>query len=176
MPDFPTRIVSPQASKAVLDFIRHECPWAVDWVFWYRQIINLDAARRVFTAAAATSQVLTLNSLFPRNVFPRNVDLREGAKVRRIENPTGTGISDFDILVGGVFDAGTDADGLLTITDIFGEGEGYSETVGAANYARRYESEFSPTVTLQATGANLTALEAGSFEVLIPWSPLRSYD
>lgn len=177
MVDFPTRITAPNASKAVLDFIRHECPWMVDWTFYYRQIIYLDSARRAFTPAAATSQTLTLNTLFPKNVFPTNVDLRAGAAVRRITDPTGTGITDFDIRVGGTFDAGVDADGLLTITDIFGEGVGYSQTPGAANYDRRYESAFSPTVDLVSTGANLDVADlAGAFEVLIPWSPRRSHN
>jgi hypothetical protein len=175
MPNWPTRIASARAAKDVLDFIRHECPWAVDWKFWYRQVIYLDDARRAFTPASDTTQSLDLNALFPNNTFPTNVDLLEGAKVRRIIDPTGTGITDFDIEVGGTFDSGADPNGLLTISDIFGEGAGYSETVAAAENNRHYESAFAPTVDLTSTGADLDVADlAGAFEVLIPWSPMRS--
>lgn len=174
---FPIRLGSRSSNKDVLDFIRTFCPWAVDWKWWYRQVIYLDPARRVFTADADGSQVLTLNTLFPNNVFPENVDKREGARLKLLVPPSGGDITDVDVTLGGTFEnGGADPDGLVTITAIE-EGTataGYIVTPSAARYAREYESAFSPTLTITTTGGNIADIEEGALEVLIPWSPLRS--
>lgn len=136
----------------------------------YQQIVTVSD----FTGAGATTQTLTLNTLFPKNVFPTEADLLAGATVENVVLPVGTSITALTIQLGGVFDAGTDADGLLTASNLLGSGAAVGDvlnTVGAANYANRYESAFSPTVLLTSTGANLSALTAISFKVIIPWTP-----
>lgn len=177
MPDFPVNLQARESARDVLDFIRSHCPWPVKWKLYYKQVIYLDAARRAFTPAAAMSQTLALNTLFPNNTFPRNVDLRAGTKVKKITDGSGTGILSLDIEVGGTFDSGVDANGLLTSSSIYtGAGAGYLQTPAAAEYDEHYESAFLPSVTLTSTGANLDVSDlAGAFEVLIPWSPLERY-
>lgn len=141
-------------------------PWAWRPRFWYRQVVTIDD----FTPEGDTDQLLTLNTLFPRNTFPTDVDLLEGTTVENIVLPAGTGITALTIRVG---DAGDD-DGLLTVSNLLGSGAAEGDilnTPGAAQYANRYESAFSPQVRLVSTGGNLSALTAISFEVCIPWTP-----
>lgn len=174
MVDFPIKLGSREANADVLEFMRTFCPWAVEFKWVWHQRVRLYGGLD-FTPAGATSQVLTLNTLFPNNSFPDNVDLVPGAAVKRVSNVVGTSISNATMVMGGVFDAGTDADGLTTSSSIF-TGDGYINTPAAANYARRYESDFSPTITISLTGANMTAIDEGEIELFIPWSPRRSYE
>ena len=155
-----------QANAAVLEYLR-TCPWAVEWKFWYHQIVNFDDTE--LTLPAATTYEIDLNALYTRNVFPEDVDILPGAKARRITDFAGGAISDFDVEVG---DTG-DPNGLLTASDVFGEGAGYDVTPAAAEYARHYESAFAPTLTLTSAGANINVLTAGACEVWIPWAPLK---
>ena len=170
MPDFPLKLTGRHAGP---DTIRALHQGRIKWPFkvelWYRQRITLDD----FTPAAATTQTLTLNSLFANNTFPATAILEEGCLVRNVALPTGTPTA-LTITVGGTFDAGVDADGLLTTSNLLGGGAAAGDmlnTPAAANYARRYESAFSPTVFLSATGGNLNTLTALDIELLIPWTP-----
>ena len=176
MPDFPINLGSPSSHVDVLDYIESYCPYPVKWRLWWRQIIYLDAARRVFTPAAATTQTLTLNTLFPNNSFPANVDVLRGAKLRRIVDGAGGTISALTAQFGGTFTAGADPNGLLEASNIFtGAGAGYSETPAAAHFAGEYVANLNPTVLLTSTTGDLDELEEGAFEVMIPWAPLRRY-
>ena len=176
--DFPVNLQSAESSRDMLNFIRMYCPWAVKWKLYYRTIVYLDAARRVFAPAAAMAQTLDLNALFPNNTFPANVDLRAGAKLKLLEECSGTGILSLDAELGGTFDTGADPNGLVTSSDVFtGSGLGYRNTPAAAEYDDQYEAAFEPSLTLTSTGANLDVADlTGAIQVLIPWSPLERFN
>lgn len=140
--------------------------WAWRPRFWYRQVVTISD----FVGEGDTDQLLTLNTLFPRNAFPADVDLLEGATIENLVLPVGTSITAVTVRLG---DAGDD-DGLLTVSNLLGSGAAVGDvlnTPAAAQYANRYESAFSPQVRLVTTGGNLSALTAISFEVCIPWTP-----
>lgn len=170
MADFPINLTGRHAGPDTLRaLMQGRIPWAFAPVFWYRQRIRLTD----FTPTAGTSQTLTLNSLFAKNVFPSNVDLEEGALVRNISLPTGTPTG-LTITVGGTYGVGVDADGHVTVSNLLGGGAAAGDiinTPAAARYARRPESAFSPTITLASSGGNLNTFTAIDIEILIPWSP-----
>ena len=145
-------------------------PHAMRLRHWYRQVVTVGD----FDGDADTDQVLTLNTLYPKNTFPEDVDLLEGASIVNRTLPVGTSLTAASLRLGGVFDAGTDDDGLVTVSNWLGSGAAVGDvlnTPSAANYANRYESAFSPQVRIVFTGANLSAATAGAFEVFIPWTP-----
>lgn len=123
-----------------------------------------------FVGEGDTDQLLTLNTLFPKNTFPIEADLLEGTTVENVVLPVGTSITAVTIRVG---DANDD-DGLLTVSNLLGSGAAVGNilnTPAAAEYANHYEPAFSPQVRLVTTGGNLSALTAISFEVVIPYAP-----
>jgi hypothetical protein len=120
-----------------------------------------------FTPAAATTQTLTLNTLFPANPFPEHVE--RGLPLVWVEGqPRGPSITAFNIELG---DAG-DRDGLISSTNVYSAGDTYVQTVGAAEFTHRYEEAFSPTLYLAATGANISVLTAFDLVVLIKFEPV----
>jgi hypothetical protein len=170
MPDFPIKLGgSRQANADVLNFLPMSV-WPVAWNFWYHQIISFDSS--FLTLPAATTYAIDMNAVVAQNSFPSNVDILAGTKFRLIEAFAGTGITDFDVEVG---DAG-DPNGLVTITDVFGETPAYFTTPAAAEYADHYAPAFAPEVLWTATGANVSALTAGSMELWIPFRPVKELD
>lgn len=167
MPDFPVKLGgSRQANADVLNFLP-QSPWAVEWRFWYHQIVSFDSPE--LTLPAATTYAINLNTLFPRNAFPADVDILAGTKCRLIAAFAGGAISDFDVELG---DSG-DPNGLMSAFDVFGTAASYNTDPAAAEYDRHYESAFAPELLWTSTGANIDQLTAGSMEVWIPWSPLK---
>jgi hypothetical protein len=175
MPDFPIKLGHRSSgAETIRAMQKNQIPWAFRPRMLYRQAVTLAD----FSPTAGLSQTLTLNTLFPRNTFPTTinggVDLLEGCTVENLTLPAGGTITALTIEVGGTFDAGVDPSGLLTSSNLLGGGAAEGDvlnTPAAANYANRYESAFSPTVTLTAVGGNLNTLTALGFEVLIPWTP-----
>jgi roadblock/LC7 domain-containing protein len=148
----------------------NKIPHAMRLRHWYRQVVTVGD----FVGEGDTDQTLTLNALYPRNTFPTDVDLLEGACIVNRTLPVGTSLTAATLRLGGVFAAGTDDDGLLTVSNWLGSGAAVGDvlnTPSAANYANRYEAAFSPQVRMVATGANWSAATAGAFEVFIPWTP-----
>lgn len=149
--------------------IRHN----MDEVFWWRQRVRLAD----LTLPAATTGTFNFDTLYPSNAFYDNVQLRPGGHIYVIENGEGGDISALTIAMGGEFEAGTDADGILSATAIF-----LAATIGtklstpaAAEYnTETNEPDFTATFTLASTSANLDELEQLEFEAFIPYSPLRS--
>lgn len=132
----------------------------------YRCLVTVDD----FVGEGDTDQLLTLNTLFPKNAFPVDVDILEGTTVENVVLPVGTSITAVTIRVG---DAADD-DELLTVSNLLGSGAAVGDildTPSAALYRNHYEAAFSPQVRLVTTGGNLSALTAISFEVMIPWTP-----
>lgn len=118
---------------------------------------------------AALSQEIDLNVAFPQNTFPTNV-LMDGCYIVRVTDFAGGTISAYSAEVG---DTG-DPNGLLTSTSVFtGVGAGYTETPAAAQFAKRLETAFVPTLTLTSVTANLDATTAGQLKVVIPIQPLH---
>ena len=175
MSDFPIALGHRSSgAETIRAMQRNQIKWAFRPRLLYRQAVRLAD----FSPTAGLTQTLTLDTLFPNNTFPntfrqRGVDLLEGCTVENLELPDGGGVASLTIEVGGTFDAGVDADGLLTSSNLLGGGAAVGDilnTPAAANYDNRYESGFSPTVTLTAD-VNLNTLTALGFEVLIPWTP-----
>ena len=170
MPDFPIKLTGRHAGPDTVRALHQgRIQWPLKMELWWSQLVTLAD----FTPDAATTQTLTLNTLFANNAFPAEAIILPGTLVRNVTLPTGTPTA-LTLTVGGTFDAGVDADGLLTTSNLLGSGAAAGDmlqTTAAANYTGSYESAFSPTVFLTATGANLDTLTAVSFEVLIPWTP-----
>jgi hypothetical protein len=144
----------------------NKIPHAVRLRHWYRQVVRVGD----FVGEGDTDQLLTLNTLFPKNTFPIEVDLLEGASIENLTLPVGASLTAATIRLG---DAADD-DGLLTVSNWLGSGAAVGDilnTPGAGEYANRYEAAFSPQVRIVATGANWSAATAGAFEVFIPWTP-----
>lgn len=133
---------------------------------WYRQRVQLAD----FTPAAATTQELDLNVLFPNNTFPEGVDLLEGAFVQVLALSAGGSLSAVTVSLG---DTG-DPNGLMTASNTLGGGAAAGDvhrTPAAAEYALRAESAFVPTLTIDTTGDNVDAHTTFDVLVAIPWSP-----
>lgn len=155
--------------RIVRALMQGQVPYALRPRLWYQQRVTLAD----FTPAAATSQVLTLDSLFTSNVFPDNVDLLAGACVRNNALPTGTptGVT---LLLGGTFDSGADDNGLVTSSSLLGGGAAAGDilnTPAAARYGAEACAALDPIVTLGSSGGNLSTLSSIDFTVFIPWSP-----
>jgi hypothetical protein len=139
--------------------------------WWWQQRVK----RGDFTAAAATSQNVSLHTVYPNNLFPTNVD-RSTPMIYVVTPLAGGSISASTITLG---DA-ADADGLITSTSIFTGVSGYlppnltSQVPNAAEYPDRFEAAFSPQFTLGSTGANLSTATAFEFVVMIKFSPSAS--
>jgi hypothetical protein len=141
-------------------------PHAMRLRHWYRQVVRVGD----FVGEGDTDQLLTLNTLYPKNTFPTTVDLLEGASIVNLTLPVGTSLTAATLRLG---DANDD-DGLVTVSNWLGSGAAVGDvlnTPSAAEYANRYEAAFSPQVRIVFTGANLSAATAGAFEVFIPWAP-----
>ena len=167
MANFPIRLsgrhAAPETMRAMFSgLVQH----AYRPRLWWRQTIDVAD----FTGAGATTQELDLNVLFPNNTFPNNVDLEEGVIVHNLVLPVGTSITAVTVEVGDT----NDPNGLLTASNVLGSGAAVGDvlnTPGAAEYARRPESAFVPTLTINTTGANVSALTAFRVQVCIPWTP-----
>jgi hypothetical protein len=137
-------------------------------VHWYRQVVTLDD----FDGAAATSQALALNTLFPNNVFPKHVLQMPGAMVRLLEVYAGPSVTEATAVLG---ITGT-TNGFLTSTNIFtGADLGVKQTPAASLYGGRFQAELSPLLTLATVGANISVLTTGALEVLIPFTPAAHF-
>jgi hypothetical protein len=123
-----------------------------------------------FTPDAATSQTLILNTLFPANPFPEHVE-RGLPLIWVEENPRGPSITALNVELGDN-PSGGDRDGLITSTNIYSAAGTYVQTVGAAEFAHRYEAAYDPRLYLAATGANLSVLTAFDLVVLIKFEPV----
>ncbi len=154
---FPVRIGARNGSNAgmIRSLKSNRVPHAmVGPFFWYQKFDILRAG----TLDADTSQTFDLHTYNPANLFPANV-------IRGVPM----------LYVGELFAGGTvaactasigdanDPDGLHTAVDVFtGSALGYrANTVSAAEYARRFESAFIPTLTIDTTTGNVNALTTG---------------
>ncbi|MCA9656360.1 MAG: hypothetical protein KC501_41020 [Myxococcales bacterium] len=130
-----------------------------------------------FTPAAATSQVIDLNSIRFFPPFPQQVRATDPV-IRRLPGTyafvktgiAGTGITDADIEVGD----SVDPNGLLTVSPAYDGDEGLvAATPAAAENAAREETDFAPTLRVALTGGGLmTAINQGEIYVYIPFEPI----
>jgi hypothetical protein len=164
---FPVRFGHRGSARDMFRALLHGLiPWAWRPRFWWRQVVRVDD----FVGEGDTDQLLTLNTLYPKNTFPTDVDLLEGATIENLVLPVGASVTAATLRLG---DANDD-DGLVTVSNWLGSGAAVGDilnTPAAAEYANRYEAAFSPQVRIVLTGGNLSALTAGQFEVCIPWTP-----
>lgn len=141
-------------------------PYPIRFRTWWHQRVRL----RDFTPAAATSQALNLNTLFPKNEFPPNVDLLEGHQIKIIALGAGSGITGITVRLGDT----NDNDGLLTASNVLGGGAAVGDilqTPAAAEYGNRPESNFVPLLTVATVGGgNISAFTQFDVEALICWT------
>jgi hypothetical protein len=133
----------------------------------YRQVVSFGD----FVGEGDTDQLLVLNTLFPSNTFPTDVDVLPGTTVENLVLPAGTSWSALTIRVG---IAAGDDDAFLTVSNLLGSGAAVGDilqTPAAAVYGGLHYPALSPQVRLVATGGNLSAMTAGRFELVIPFTP-----
>lgn len=139
--------------------------------WWWQQRVKFGD----FSLSAATSQNVSLHTVYPNNTFPTNVD-RSTPMIYVVTPLAGGAISASTITLG---DSG-DGDGLITATSIFTGVSGYlppnltSQAPSAAEYQDRFEAAFSPQFTLATTSANVNAATAFEFVVQIKFHPTAS--
>lgn len=173
MGDFPVKLGSRNGGNArVLNGLKtgvFRDAFTGSW--WWQQRVAFGD----FSLNAATSQNVTLATVYPTNPFPTNVD-RSTPLVYVVRPLQGGAISASTITMG---DSG-DADGLVTSTSIYTGVSGYlppnltSQAPNAAEYADRFEPAFSPQITLGTTSANVNAATGFEFVVMIKFSPAAS--
>lgn len=141
-------------------------PYPIGWVHWYRQVVRLGNID--FTQAAATSQEIDLNATYLNNLFPADVQRLPGSFIRVPTVLTGTSISAITAELG---DNG-DPNGIFLATSVHtGAAAILASTPTAAENAARTETAYAPTLTLRATGANISVV-SGELIVFIPWRKL----
>lgn len=133
--------------------------------FWWYQLFDITRAGAL---DGDTSQRFDLHTYNPRNLFPADVE-RTTSLVRVVRNFSGGAVSACTARLG---DAGDD-DGLLTATTVFAAGTIGTTlfTLGAAEYAPRFESAFIPQIGIDTTTANVAALTQGQLLVCIGFNP-----
>lgn len=132
-----------------------------DWV-WQVNLVPTSVALE-----GDTSQVFALNTIFASNPFPTNV-IRKQALIRVVTPVAGGTISAAVAILG---DAGND-DGLVESQSVFAAGT--LQSTGAAEFAPRFESAFTPILTITTTNGNLSAITAMSIFVQIHFAPVAS--
>lgn len=135
--------------------------------FWWYQKFDI---RDVQVALDAdTSQRFDLHTHNPDNLFPANVK-RSMPLFFLSEVFDGGSIS----ACAGILGDANDDNGLITTTAL-GQGETLTykaSTVGAAEYAPRFEAAFIPQLGLDTTGGNISALTTGIVWVAIGFEPV----
>lgn len=132
---------------------------------WYQKFDILLAG----TLDADGVQEFDLHTYNPNNLFPANV--MRGVPMLYLR----------EVFAGGTVNAATvemgdanDPNGIHTAVSVFtGATLGYlANTVGAAEYAPRFEAAYIPTITLRTTAGNISALTTGELWVGIKFEPV----
>jgi len=139
---------------------------------WYTQLIQFSD----FTAAA-TSEELDINVKYPTNAFPSNARIKD-MMFHNITDWAGTSITAVTVEIG---DTGDPNEGLTAVSTFTGVGAGiitpaYGTKLdgSASDTPPWFEAAYVPTITLRATGANVTALTAGKLRVAILVEPIQA--
>lgn len=118
---------------------------------------------------ADTSQVLTLNTLFPNNVFPTDVWLTLGpwAYVDVVELFVATSLTDADIILG----VSGDTNGLVEVQAVeTGQALGRRFAPGTLYAAATLDqTAMSPLLQMDTVGANVADFTAGILDIYIPY-------
>lgn len=167
MPNFPIKLGSQNGgnSRIMRGLSNGIIKDAFGGTWWWVQ--QLDAGD--FTGDADGAQVLTFSTLFPNNPFPTNVVRKQPLVYVRTPASGGT-LSAVTIEFGDV----GDPNGLLTSTSVFTGASGFLQTTGAAEFAPRFESAFSPTVDIATTDDNVADISAMSLVFMIAFTPPAS--
>lgn len=121
---------------------------------------------------ADTSQVLTLNTLFPENPFPANVQLLRQAYFDLREVFAAPAMTDLDFILG----ITGNTNGLVEVTAAeTGQSLGY-KCPGGDLYvtATLFQAAMSPLLQADSVGANLSACTTGVLDIYIPYTLMCS--
>lgn len=131
---------------------------------WYVQRVTHDDF-----SDADTSQVLTLNTLFPNNAFPTDAFLTLGpfAYIDLIEVFAASGLTDADFILG----VSGDTNGLVEVQAAeTGQSLGRKLAPGTLYAADTLDqTAMSPLLQLDTAGANIDTLTSGIIDVYIPY-------
>lgn len=115
---------------------------------------------------ADTSQVLTLNSLFPSNAFPANVWLASaGHYFDLIQVFAATSLTDADLILG----LSGDTNGLIEVSAVeTGQALGIKSPGGTFDEAvGLFAAQHSPLLQMDTVGANLSTFTTGIVDIYI---------
>lgn len=164
---FPLRIGAKNGSNGgvIRALKNNRLPHAYAPRFWWYQKFDI---LRAGTLDADGAQTFNLHTYNPYNLFPANV-IRSTPSLYVGELVAGGAISAATLSMGD-----DDVDGLHTAVDVFtGAALGYrANTVGAAEYAPRFEAAFVPTFTVTTTTGNVNAATSGEFWAMIGFTPV----
>jgi len=151
---------------------RKRCNGEFPWMERPPFVWEVEIAVGDFTGAAATSQALDLDALYPGRPFIDDVYLEPGAELILLTAFAGGAVSACTAELGDT----DDPNGLVTASNVFTGAtlESPIVTPAAAQYALRPETGFLPLLTLRTTNANVSALTAGRLLARIPFTPFRS--
>lgn len=122
---------------------------------------------------ADTSQVLTLNTLFPNNPFPTDVLLLRQAYFDLREVFAATSLTDLDFILG----ITGNTNGLVEVVAAeTGQSLGY-KCPGGDLYVTGtlHQAAMSPLLQADSVGANLSACTTGVLDIYIPFTRLCSH-
>ena len=131
--------------------------------WWYQRFVISSAG----TLDADTDQEFDLHTYNANNLFPANVE-RTLPLVYLVTPFTGGLVSACTYEAG---DA-NDPNGLHTAVSVFTGSGWLANTTGAAEYARRLEAAFIPSITIRTTTANVNALTAGTLWQVIGFNSI----
>jgi hypothetical protein len=117
---------------------------------------------------ADTSQVLTLNTLFPENPFPPDVFLLDVAYFDLREVFAAPTLTDLDFILG----ITGNTNGLIEVTAVETAQDLGVKAPGGDLYAAatRYQAAMSPLLQADSTADNLADMTSGVVDIYIPYS------
>jgi len=136
--------------------------------YWTKYVVRFGAGD--FAPAAATTQTLDLNTVYPNQAIPVDVFRLPGTFLRAYDPIAGGTIADSDAEVG---EDGGANDSLLTISNIASI-DIVDSTPGATDNDGRTEETFAPSFTVMLAGGNVDAAVSGRIGVFIPYLKLPS--
>lgn len=139
------------------------------WVPMYAWVQRVNLGAGEFTPDGDGDQTITLATVYPGNAMETNMQIMSGAYIDVLVDPVGSGLSALRLDVG----VNGDDDALVVNVDAFGAEGTRLNSPTAAEYATFLPlAAPSPTLRIRPTGCNVDDLTAGTFDIVIPYSPL----
>jgi hypothetical protein len=146
--------------------------------YWWRYVCEISGTTLgATTLAGATTQEFDLHTAFPSHLFPEGV-LIHGCVLRLVTAFSGGAVSACVASVGdtGNADEWIDAQDVFTGASAVPESDTADTDAVSAIAPGVYENAYIPTLTLDTTSANVSALTAGSLEIFFLLSDFPDFD